>query len=371
MNSIALPVGKPTSWVRRDGLHVFVLCALSCLFLLPATAAPENRSSGAGAQSSRNEQAAERIKAEEESVDDDWKTFLEQSKKSYAEGNLSESSKQIESALIAAENLREGTRSDAFLRVGEQFLYLKQYEKAKNLLEEAIRLRRNVPGFRSIASANALDTLAQAYARTGNLDKAKKSEEEALATYEALKKVDTADYSIALSNHANTLRNMHSYKESEEFFARAVAAQQKIDKHAGSGDSVELAKILLNAGGLYCENDKLVSAKRLLDRASKIVRAKLSPEHPLYKLTVKSERVLYKKKVDQLLKNDANPYREELGEAVTRLGELYEEEGDPSQAAAAFKQAIAIREKLSSPDSPELKKVQNRYADSLKKMSEN
>lgn len=288
--------------------------------------------------------------------EDNWKEYLEAARTSYKEGKLDVAANDLELALLGAERLREGAKGEAFLHIGEQYLYLKQYEKAKILLEEAIRLRRTIPGFKSIASANALDTLAQAYSRTGNLEEAKISEAEALATYEALKKTDTTDYAIALSNHANTLRAMKQYKEAEEFFAKAVSAQQKIDK----GDSIELAKILLNAGGMYCDMNKLDSAKRLLDRAHKIVRGKLKPEHPLYKLSLKSERVLYKKKADSLLKADTNPYRENVAIAVGKLAELYEDEGDPSQALAAYKQAIEIRERL-NPDSPELARLKQRY----------
>lgn len=301
---------------------------------------------------------------DKEPNEDNWKDYLSSAKNSYKEGKLAESANDLELALLGAERLREGARGEAYMLIGEQYLYLKQYEKAKVLLEEAIRLRRSIPGFKSVASANALDTLAQAYSRTGNLEEAKKAEAEALVTYEGLKKTDTADYAIALSNHANTLRAMKQYKEAEQFFAKAVTAQQKIDK----GDSIELAKILLNAGGMYCDMNKLDSAKRLLDRAFKIVRSNLKPEHPLYKLSVKSERVLYKKKADSLLKADANPYRQDVAIAVGKLAELYEDEGDNSQALAAYKQAIEIREKL-NPDSPELAKLRQRYNDCHNKLS--
>lgn len=318
---------------------------------------PADKVKEAGKSKDADKSQAESQKAKEPN-DDNWREYLDAAKNSYKSGKLAESAADLELALLGAERLREGAKGEAFLLIGEQYLYLKQYEKAKVLLEEAIRLRRSIPGFKSIASANALDTLAQAYARTGNLEEAKKSEAEALATYEALKKVDTPDYAIALANHANTLRAMKEYKEAESFFAKAVSAQQKLDK----SDSIELAKILLNAGGMYCDMNKLDSAKRLLDRAFKIVRSNLKAEHPLYKLSVKSERVLYKKKTDSLLKADSNPYRQDVALAVGKLAELYEEEGDPSQALAAYKQAIDIREKV-SPASPELARLKQRYSE--------
>lgn len=317
---------------------------------------PAKSKEASGIPSDKSKDAKANAEKDKGPNEDNWKDYLAAAQTSYKEGKLDVAANDLELALLGAERLREGAKGEAFLHIGEQYLYLKQYEKAKILLEEAIRLRRSIPGFKSIASANALDTLAQAYARTGNLEEAKKSEAEALATYEALKKTDTTDYAIALSNHANTLRAMKQYKEAEQFFAKAVSAQQKIDK----GDSIELAKILLNAGGMYCDMNKLDSAKRLLDRAHKIVRGNLKPEHPLYKLSLKSERVLYKKKADSLLKADTNPYRENVAIAVGKLAELYEEEGDPSQALAAYKQAIDIRERL-NPDSPELSRLRQRY----------
>lgn len=351
--------------------------ALSILLLGSPAVSADNVANAGDAHSSKDKAAASKSKGNESDPksktesekdngpnEDNWKEYLEKAKSSYKAGKLAESASDLELALLGAERLREGAKGEAFLHIGEQYLYLKQYEKAKVLLEEAIRMRRSIPGFKSIASANALDTLAQAYSRTGNLEQAKKAESEALATYEALKKTDSADYPIALSNHANTLRAMKQYKEAEQFFAKAVSAQQKIDK----GDSIELAKILLNAGGLYCDMNKLDSAKRLLDRAFKIVRSNLKPEHPLYKLSVKSERVLYKKKADSLLTADSNPYRQDVAIAVGKLAELYEDEGDPSQALAAYKQAIDIREHL-NPDSPELARLKQRYSDCQNKFS--
>ncbi len=300
------------------------------------------------------------------SDDVDWDLRLETSKKLYAAGKLNESANELDLALATAERLKiEPSRADAYLRLGEQYLYLHQFEKAKALMEEGLRLKKKIPGFKSVQTANAQDNLAQAYSRIGDLDNAAKMELEALETYQSLHKTDTHDYAIALSNHANTLRALKQYKDSEQFFAKAVAVQQKAEKE----DGVELAKILLNAGGLYCEMNKLDSAKRLLDRASKIVHTKLSPEHPLYKLSIKSERVYCKKKVDSLLKKDPNPIRPDVAQAVQNLAALYDAEDDANQASAAYKQAIGIQEKLLPADSPELQKLKDAYTACLKKLT--
>lgn len=298
--------------------------------------------------------------------DKQWDELLDSSKKLYQAGKLSEASGALDLALATAERLKsDGARADAFQKLGEHYLYLHEYERAKALMEEGLKLKRKIPGFKSISNANAIDNLAQAYARTGDLESASKFEREALSTYESLKKTETHDYAIALSNHANTLRQLKQYKDAEQYFAKAVATQQKIEKE----DSIELAKILLNAGGMYCETNKLDSAKRLLDRASKIIRAKLNREHPLYRLSVKSERVLYKKRVDYLLKKDPNPVRQEVAQAVLHLAALYDAEGDTAQSAAAYKQGLSIEEQLLPADSPELKKVRDDYTAISKKLS--
>lgn len=299
-------------------------------------------------------------------VEKKWDELLASSRKLYEDGKLSEASDELDLSLAAAESLKsDGTRAEAFQKIGEHYLHLRQYQRAKALMEEGIKLKRKIPGFKTIADANALDNLAQAYSRTGDLEAASKFENEALAEYQSLHKTESHDYAIALSNHANTLRQLKQYKEAEQFFAKAVSTQQKIEKE----DSVELARILLNAGGMYCDTDKLDSAKRLLDRASKIIRSKLSKENPLYKLSIKSERVLYKKRVDSLLKKDPNPVRPEIAQAVLHLAALYHAEGDDAQSAAAYKQALSIEEKLLPPDSVELKKVRDSYAAVNKKLS--
>ena len=300
--------------------------------------------------------------------DKSWEEYLAQSQKYYADGKLNESYNELELALAAAERLKsDGNKADAFLRLGEKFLYHKKYENAKALMEEGLKMKRKIPGFKTVGSANALDNLAQAYSRTGELDSASKFELEALGLYESMHKTDTHDYAIALSNHANTLRQQKKYKDAEQFFAKAVAVQQTAD--AKNGDSEELAKILLNAGGLYCEMNKLDSAKRLLDRASKIIRSKFKPEHPLYMLSIKSERVYYKKLVDSLLKADANAYRPDVAQAISHLAGLYEQEDDLAQASSAYKQAIGIQEKLLPEGSTELKDLKDNYAACMKKLS--
>lgn len=359
--------------IIKDAFVLSSFLLLSCAVSYADTEKSSSLESKNDRDSSKEDKSATKEKTKEKSEaaelskdpnENNWREFLEAAKRAYKDGKLVESANQLELSLLGVERLREGARGEAYMLIGEQYLYLKQYEKAKTLLEESIRLRRSIPGFKSVASANALDTLAQAYARTGNLEQATKTESEALATYESLKKTDTPDYAIALANHANTLRAMKQYKEAEQFFAKAVSAQQKLDKT----DSVELAKILLNAGGLYCEINKLDSAQRLLDRAFKIVRSNLKPENPLYKLSVKSERVLYKRKVDNMLSADSNVYRAEVATAVRKLGELYEEEGDPSQAVAAYKQAIDIYEKI-SPGSADAVKLHEHYEQCLSKIS--
>ncbi len=297
----------------------------------------------------------------------DWDEYLATSQKLYADGHIDDSLEKLEMALATAENLKiEGSRAEAFLKIGEQYLYLRKYEKARVLMEEGLKMKRKIPGFKSLANANALDNLAQAYSRSGNLEKANELELEAIDTYDSTQKKGSADYAILLSNHANTLRQLKKYNEAEKFFAKAVSVQQSQDKD-GKPDA-ELAKILLNAGGLYCEMNKLASAKNLLDRAEKIIQDNYKEEHPLYKLSIKSQRVYYKKLLDEYLKKNPDPVRPEIGQALLKLAALYEAEDDSAQAVAAYKEALRIEEKLLAPDSAELKKIRKDYEACEKKL---
>lgn len=313
-------------------------------------------------QETKKDEAKQDQKQEEKS----WEEYLADSKKAFAAGKLSDSEELADAALSSADRLKtDGSRADACFGLAEQYLHLEQFERAKALMEEGLKLRKG----RGISNANALDNLAQAYARTGDLPGASEKEQEALKIYESLQKTDSQDYAIALANHANTLRQLKKYKDSEQFFARAVKVQQKVDVAAGKPDGEELARILLNAVGLYCETDKLDSAKRLLDRAKKIIQAKFSPEHPLYKLSIKSERVYVKKRVDALLKHNSDPLRPQVAESVSRLAELYEAEGDYSLASAAYKEALAIQKKLLAPGAAEIGKLETSYTQALSKIS--
>lgn len=357
--------------MRRPALNYLLLLSLlapapSC-FGDEAPLKPGENTAGQHCSKEREAKSGGKcIKKDNPEDEKEWDEFLEASRKSYTEGKLNDAANQLDLALAASERLKsDGARAEAFARLGEQYLYLKQYEKAKTLMEEGLSLKRKIPGFKSLTSANAMDNLAQAYSRLGNFEAACKFEQEALGTYESLRKTKTPDYAIGLSNHANTLRQLKKYSQAEQAFAKAVAVQQDLDNKT---DSLDLAKILLNAGGLYCDMNKLDSAKRLLDRASKIIHSKLGPEHPLYKLSLKSERVLWKKRVDSLLKKDPNPVRPEVAQAVLHLAGLYDAEGDPAQAVAAYKQGLSIQEKLLPADSPDLKKIRDDYAACAKKL---
>lgn len=350
----------------------------AAVLLLVPTVFPEPTIASGAERNAKNEAADDRkqlpanVKSQGVAVDKSagpelgWQDFLEASRKSYEAGRLKESANELDMALAAAERLKADlNKANVFLKLGEQYLYLKQFERAKALMEEGLALKRKIPGFKSVANANALDNLAQACSRTGDLEGANKIEHEALSTYESLHKTDSHDYAIALANHANTLRLLKQYREAEQDFAGAVAIQRRLDR----GDSLELAKILLNAGGMYCEMDRLDSSKRLLDHASKIIRAKLNPEHPLYKLSIKSQRVYYKKLVEALLKKNPDPIRAEVLQAIVQLAGLYDAEGDYSQASAAYKQAVGIAGNLMPPDSADLKKITQDYASCLKKLA--
>lgn len=308
----------------------------------------------------QNKGSSESANSKKDLDEKNWEDYLQLARKSYEAGRTDDADREKDLALAAADRLKsDAARAEAFLHIGELCLYLKRYENAKLLMEEGLKLKRKIPGFKTVENANALDNIAQAYARDGDLESACKFELESISTYESLHKTATRDYAIALSNHANTLRQLKKYKESEQFFARAVSTQQKVDD--SHGDSEDLAKTLLNAVGLYCEMNKLPSAQRLLSRAKLIIQSKCSKEHPLYRLCLKSERVYYKKVVDSLLQKDPNPYRGEVSQAVSSLASIYETEGDLPQAAEAYKQALNIDEKILQSDSAQLQKSRENY----------
>lgn len=328
------------------------------------TGAKDKQQSDSGDELKESRNRDKAVGAEDSKV---WDEYLDSSRKFYESGKPADAEKQLEAAFSAAEMIKgESLRADAFLKIGEQFLYLNKCERAQALMEQGLELKRKIFGFKSASTANAMDNLAQAYARSGNLQAADRIELEAISVYESLHKAETNDYAIALSNHGNTLRQLKKYKEAEPFFTRAVAVEKKL----GSGDSLEAAKILLNFVGLYCDTGRLDAAQNLLDRASRIIRSECPPEHPLYKLTIKSERVICKKHVDALLKEDANFVRAEVAAAVLHLARLYEQEGDLNQAATVYEEALGIEEKLLPPESGELKAVRHSYSECLKKIRE-
>lgn len=303
--------------------------------------------------------------AEKPPEEDDWQKLLESAKHSYNEGKREQAANTLDLALAASERLRATARTEAYCQIADLSIRLELFDKAQGLLEEAIKIK--LPLKDKLLQANAMDNLANVYTKKGNYEEAEKLQKDAEKIYQStMKKEGNPDYAIFLANCAQTARAQKRYAEAKKLLHESLIQHEK----AEGQNSLSAAEIYINLAGLYCDQNDLTRASQALQYAENIIKPKLPANHPLAKLCLKSQRVLQKKKIDQLLKADSNPYKPEIAQEVLILAGQYKREGNFAQSAEAYKQALGIQEQILTPGDPKILPVIEEYADCLHQLGD-
>jgi tetratricopeptide (TPR) repeat protein len=252
-----------------------------------------------------------------EAADDAWNSKEDLAEKAFIDGEYDDAGKLWKDALAEAE--KSGTDG---LRVAQTLnqmthLFIKQgrYDEALPALNRALAIRKKSLGEVNILTAETLGNLALVNVKLGKDEEAEKLYKEALEIKEKKLGDNSPSVAITKTNLANLYAELKNCSEAKTLYLQALA----IDEKAYGSTHEEVASDLLNVGALLYHCNDPAGAIEYLQKAS-TVADKSTP-----------------------LKASAYHY---LGLCQAKLQH-------PSDAEAAYKQALAAQESLKGKGHPD------------------
>jgi len=234
------------------------------------------------------------------------------------------------------------------------------YKQARPLLEEAVAIRRRLPG-------GALD-LAASLQHLGKVSQALQRPEtealfrEALALQEAKLGPDDPEVATTL----NTLGIYYGYRgeneKAEPIFRRALRIRQTV---LGPGHP-EVAMTLNNLALVRSQQKRYAEAAELFRRALAIRQRALPPDHPDLAATLESLAVLAQKqhrfaealplhaRALEIWEKALGPDHPRIGLVTTNLASCYDGMRQDREAETLYRRAIALHEKALGADHPDV-----------------
>jgi tetratricopeptide (TPR) repeat protein/tRNA A-37 threonylcarbamoyl transferase component Bud32 len=249
--------------------------------------------------------------------------------------------------------------------MGNVYVSLGLYEKAKPLLENALHLResRLRPDHPDVATA--LNDLALLYKNQGQYGAAEPLYQRALAIREKAFAPDPAAVATSLNNLASLFQLQGMYAQAEPLYRRALAIREK----ALGPDHSDVAELLNNLALLYYSQGLYDRAEPLFKRALAIWVKAIGFDHPDLAVSLNNLAALYFKQgkyeeAEPLFKHSLAIKEKTLGLdhpdvaiSLNNLAMLYRALGKYAAAEPLFKQSLAIREKALGPDHPEVARI--------------
>ena len=211
-----------------------------------------------------------------------------------------------------------------------------------------------------IAEVQQLNDRAAKLYGQGQYDAAKPLFEEALRIREKALGPDHRDVATSLNNLAALYEAKGDYARAEPLYLRALRIQEK----ALGPDHRDVAQRLNNLAVLYRVKGDYARAEPLLVRALRIREKALGPDHPDVAQSLNNLAVLYNTKGDYartepLLERALRIYEKALGpdhrdvaNSLNNLAFLYQDKGDYARAEPLYMRALRILEKALGPDHP-------------------
>jgi len=250
-----------------------------------------------------------------------------------------------------------------FLEVfGNIYTNLGQYQRAKPMLQEAVKLRTDhMPaGHPDIAAS--LNKLADVLQHETRYTEAEELFTRALAIREQKLGLEHLDVAETLNDLAENHYYKGNYDQGEPLFLRALAIKEKVL----GADHPQVADILNNLALLYSDQGKYEQSKPLFLRALMINEKTLGPDHPQVAATLHNLAYLY---YDQAMYEQSEPLfkralaikekalgpdHHQLATTVHNLGLLYADQGKYNLSEPLLLRALSIEEKTLGPDHPQV-----------------
>ncbi len=229
----------------------------------------------------------------------------------------------LETALekLAAEGTA-GTEHDVEIkaRLGRLLRFLADYDRAEQVLREALAVRRRITTPDDISIVMDLNNLAGIVRARGKYAEAAKFYKEAIDVQIRIKGENNANTGILLDNIAVMYLTMGQPEEAEPYQKRALAILEKTlgDHHTSTGIA------LGNMAELYRNLSRYAESEPLFRRAIAILTKALPPNHPL------------------------------LGAVTDNYAGLFQQRGQHEKALETYRKAITILSAAHGPEHPEV-----------------
>jgi len=235
-------------------------------------------------------------------------------------------------------------------------------EGAERLSREALAMRRKLLGNEHPDVAVSMNNLATILIDKGDYEEAEQLYREALAIRRKEFGDEHEELALSMSNLGSVLYKKGDYEEAEQFYRGALAIRRKVlgEPHP------ELALSLSNLGSLVYKKGDYEAAEQLNREALTMWRKCLGDEHPQVAVSLNNLAIVLLNKGDyesaeSLYREALAMWRRFLGDehpnvAVTlnNLATVIKYKGDYDGAEPLFREALAMRRKLLGNEHPQV-----------------
>jgi eukaryotic-like serine/threonine-protein kinase len=263
------------------------------------------------------------------------------------------------------------TQAQLFHVLGRVHTSLSDFERAEELLQRALALRRAVAGPErrvlprlggdpgpALETAETLQQLGVTHRYRGDLQAAETAMREALAIRETRLPAGHPDLATSMDELGVVLSNQGRYPEAEALYRRALAVREE----AYGGPHLLLATTLNNLGVNLANQGRYEEAETLLRRSLAMSGEVMGPDHPSTAQDLANLGVLMEIQGDYAAADSA------LSEALrirrlrvgtdhydtafnlTQLGSVLQRAGELERAEALLREAMEIEARILEPD---------------------
>ncbi|MCP3959037.1 MAG: serine/threonine protein kinase [bacterium] len=265
------------------------------------------------------------------------------------------------------------SQSRLMLTMGRVYRKLGSYEQARDLLEEALEIRRRELGEDHLETAVCLDLLASLYHDQGDYEGAEPLYRRALEIREISLGPDHQHVAASLNNLAFLHLAQGQDEPAEPLLLRALEIQRKVFGE----DHPDLATSLVNLGDLYRGRGQLERAEPFLRRALEVQEKVLHPDDPSLTFSLNNLAMVvheqgFTARAVPLFRRSLEIQEKVLGAdhpnvatGLNNLAELYRVTGEYDRAEPLYRRALAIQEEALGKTHPAVAITLSNLADLL------
>lgn len=242
--------------------------------------------------------------------------------------------------------------------IGVVLSRLGAYDKARDVLEDALTIRRRELGDEHLDTAESLHHTAIEHVIAGDVVRAQRYLRHSVQILEQSLGPEALELAEPLERLASIASRLNRFEEAEQLYDRAIEILEK-----SPGQEAHLGITLANASRIYQQTDRPYQAVDFLRRARALHERHLPPDHPtlgqLYAvlgdtyskigLWEEAEPVLLRAQeiFEPRLVSD-HPY---FAAILSALGRIYLKRGDFDQAEQALRRTVELVEPVMGTDS--------------------